>query len=80
MYNNKPRQAEGAPLEGGRTPEGRFSAAEGTPMWTMHALNSILGLYIILVLVLAVLPPKPNSAFGHARNKGVMSGSLQRAA
>lgn len=43
-------------------------------MWTMHALNSILGLYIILVLVLVVLPPKQNSAFGHARNKGVISG------
>lgn len=44
------------------------------------ALNSILGLYIILVLVLVVMPPKPNSAFGHARNKGVMSGFPQRAA
>lgn len=49
-------------------------------MLTTHALNSILGLYIILVLVLVVMPPKPNSAFGHARNKGVMSGSPQRAA
>ena len=43
-------------------------------MMTMHALNSILGLYIILVLVLVVLPPKQNSAFGHARNKGAISG------
>lgn len=43
-------------------------------MMTMHALNSILGLYIILVLVLVVLPPKQNCAFGHARNKGVISG------
>lgn len=49
-------------------------------MMTMHALNSILGLYIILVLVLVVLPPKQNSAFGHARNKGVTGGFLQRAA
>ena len=39
-------------------------------MWTMHALNSILGLYIILVLVLVVLVRKENSAFGHAQNKG----------
>ena len=39
-------------------------------MWMMTALNSILGLYIILVLVLVVLPPKQNSAFGHARIKG----------
>lgn len=44
------------------------------------ALNSILGLYIILVLVLVVLVPKKNSAFGHARNKGATSGSLRRAA
>ena len=49
-------------------------------MWTMHALNSILGLYIILVLVLVVLPPKQNSAFGHARNKGVTAGFPQGAA
>ena len=33
-------------------------------------LNSILGLYIILVLVLVILVPKENSAFGHAQNKG----------
>lgn len=39
-----------------------------------NVLNSILGLYIILVLVLVALVPKKNSAFGHARNKGVMSG------
>ena len=44
------------------------------------ALNSILGLYIILVLVLAALVPKKNSAFGHARNKGAMSGFPARAA
>jgi hypothetical protein len=31
MYNNKSRQAEGASKRGGRTPEGRFQAAEGTP-------------------------------------------------
>lgn len=49
-------------------------------MLMANALNSILGLYIILVLVLVVLVPKQNSAFGHARNKGVMSGFPQRAA
>lgn len=49
-------------------------------MQTMNVFNDILGLYIILVLVLVVMPPKPNSAFGHARNKGVMSGFPQRAA
>ena len=49
-------------------------------MMTMHALNSILGLYIILVLVLVVLVPKQNSAFGHARNKGSASGFLHTAA
>lgn len=38
-------------------------------MLTTTALNSILGLDIILVLV--VLVPKKNSAFGHAQNKGV---------
>ena len=43
-------------------------------MLTTYALNSILGLYIIHTSVLVVLPPKQNSAFGHARNKGVMSG------
>ena len=43
-------------------------------MNTLTALNSILALDIILVLVLVVLPPKQNSAFGHARNKGVISG------
>ena len=45
-----------------------------------NVLNSILGLYIILVLVLVVLVPKKNSAFGHARNKGGISGFPQRAA
>ncbi len=49
-------------------------------MMTMHALNSILGLYIILVLVLVVLPPKQNSAFGHARNKGAVNGFPRKAA
>lgn len=44
-----------------------------------NALNSILGLYIILVLVLVVLVPKPNSAFGHARNKGAVNGFPRRA-
>ena len=43
-------------------------------MLTTNALNSILGLYIILVLVLVVLVPKKNSAFGHARNKGAAGG------
>ena len=42
------------------------------------ALNSILGLDIILVLVLVVLVPKKNSAFGHARNKGATSGFSHR--
>ena len=42
------------------------------------ALNSILGLYIILVLVLVALVPKQNSAFGHARNKGATSGFSHR--
>ncbi len=46
-------------------------------MLTTYALNSILGLYIILVLVLVVLPPKQNSAFGHARNKGAVNGFLR---
>ncbi len=45
-----------------------------------NVLNSILGLYIILVLVLVALVPKKNSAFGHARNKGGISGFPQRAA
>ena len=49
-------------------------------MLTSHVLNSILGLYIILVLVLVALVPKENSAFGHARNKGGISGFPQRAA
>ena len=44
-------------------------------MLTLTALNSILGLDIILVLVLAVIVPKKNSAFGHAQNKG--AGFLQ---
>lgn len=39
-------------------------------MLTATALNSIPGLDIILILVLVVLVPKKNSAFGHARNKG----------
>ena len=39
-------------------------------MLTADFLNSIIGLDIILVLVLVVLVPKKNSAFGHARNKG----------
>ena len=49
-------------------------------MLTTTVLNSILGLYIILVLVLVVLVPKKNSAFGHARNKGAISSFLQKAA
>lgn len=48
-------------------------------MLTTTALNSILGLDIILVLVLVVLVPKKNSAFGHARNKGETNGLLQAA-
>ena len=47
----------------------------GFPMLTTTALNSILGLDIILVLVLVVLVRKKNSAFGHAQNKG--AGLLQ---
>lgn len=35
-------------------------------MLTMNVLNSILGLDIILILVLVVLAPEKNSAFGHA--------------
>jgi len=46
-------------------------------MLTISVLNSILGLDIILVLVLVVLVPKENSAFGHARNKGAIDGLLQ---
>lgn len=46
----------------------------------MNALNSILGLYIILVLVLVALVPKENNAFGHARNKGAGGGFLRRPA
>ena len=49
-------------------------------MQTMNVFNDILGLYIILVLVLVVLPPKPNSAFGHARNKGAVNGFPRKAA
>lgn len=49
-------------------------------MLTMNVFNDILGLYIILVLVLVVLVPKPNSAFGHARNKGAVNGFPRRAA
>ena len=76
MYNNDSRQAESSFQE---TAGGRLARRRERPMM-MHALNSILGLYIILVLVLVVLPPKQNSAFGHARNKGVTGGFLQRAA
>ena len=47
-------------------------------MLTNTALNSILGLHIILVLVLVALVPKKNSAFGHARNKGATSGFSHR--
>lgn len=35
-------------------------------MLTLNVLNSILSLGIILILVLAVLAPEKNSAFGHA--------------
>lgn len=38
-------------------------------MWMNTALNSILGLHIILVLVLVVPVPKKNSAFGHAQTR-----------
>lgn len=49
-------------------------------MLTMNVFNDILGLYIILVLVLVVPAPKPNSAFGHARNKGAVNGFSRCAA
>ena len=49
-------------------------------MLTNTALNSILGLHIILVLVLVALVPKKNSAFGHARNKGAVNGFPRKAA
>ncbi|MEY8385789.1 hypothetical protein AALC17_00655 [Oscillospiraceae bacterium 38-13] len=49
-------------------------------MLTSMILNSILGLDIILVLVLAVAVPKKNSAFGHARNKGAIKGFRRSAA
>lgn len=49
-------------------------------MLRCDVLNSILGLYIILVLVLVILVPKENSAFGHARNKGAINGFLPSAA
>ena len=49
-------------------------------MWMTTVFNSILGLYIILVLVLVALVPKENSALGHARNKGATGGLLQKAA
>ena len=49
-------------------------------MQTMNVFNDILGLYIILVLVLVVLVRKPNSAFGHARNKGAVNGFPRKAA
>lgn len=78
MYNNKSRQVEGPPREAGRrrtAPERRRKR----PMLTMNVFNDILGLYIILVLVLVVLVPKPNSAFGHARNKGAVNGFPRRA-
>lgn len=48
-------------------------------MWMTNALNNILGLDIILVLVLVVLVPKKNSAFGHARNKSAIKGFRRRA-
>ena len=64
----------------GRPPKGRLARRRERLMMTMHALNSILGLYIILVLVLVVLVPKKNSAFGHARNKDATGGFLQRTA
>ena len=49
-------------------------------MLMMNVFNDILGLYIILVLVLVVLAPKPNSAFGHARNKGAVNSFHRQAA
>jgi len=42
-------------------------------MWMTNVINSILGLYIILVLVLVFPVLKKNSAFGHARNKGAIN-------
>ena len=48
---------------------GRPAAAE-VPMNVMTALLNIALIHIILVLVLAILVRKENSAFGHARNKG----------
>ena len=49
-------------------------------MLTANVLNSMIGLDIILVLVLVVVVPKKNSAFGHARNKGETKGFLGRTA
>ena len=70
MYNNKTRQAKGvSPKETGPAGRPRVRGG-GFPMLTTAVLNSILGLDIILVLVLVVLVPKENSAFGHAQNKG----------
>ena len=43
-------------------------------------LNSILVLYIILVLVLVVLPAETNSGVGHARIKGAIREGFQAAA
>ena len=48
---------------------GRPAAAE-VPMNVMTALLNIALIHIILVLVLAILVRKENSAFGHARSKG----------
>ncbi|MDO4314464.1 MAG: hypothetical protein Q4C45_01720 [Oscillospiraceae bacterium] len=43
-------------------------------MYMMTALINILAISIILVLVLVLLVPKKNSAFGHAPSKDVIAG------
>ena len=77
MYNNKSRQAEGPQKREAGRRRAAFKRRRERPMQTMNVFNDILGLYIILVLVLVVLPPKQNSAFGHARNKGAVNGFLR---
>ncbi len=76
MYNVKTRQARAAFPGGNRPAPDARRWTEECPMLMSSVLNSILGLDIILVLVLVVLVPKKNSAFGHARNKGALNGFL----
>ena len=80
MYNEKTRQAEGGPKGVSRPPDSRPEAAEEAlyvddarseqHSWPVHYSGSGTG----------SLPPKQNSAFGHARTEDVRRDFLRRAA